>query len=229
MRDVWVQSPPCFSKHILPLHRSWCLSLSECRVQTVLYRPTASSEKTALRLWLFDWRWAEDSTDGFVEHRLKATLSKGGAFQIFHGACTQVQKETRIKTFLTVTPSIAHWLLQRWRRHIRKNKKRWETHTLNILHRMQTVQLRTQNLVWSCKPNRLWTLLLTDFFSHSKALWVSNGSEFLFFQLFNSVLVVSQVDLGSNQNDWGVGAVMPDLRIPLWEKETAHFRYRNNE
>lgn len=67
------------------------------------------------------------------------------------------------------------------------------------------------------------TLPLTYFFSHGKALWVSNRSEFLFFQLVNSVLVISQVDLGSNKNDWGAGAVMPHLRIPLGgNKEMAH-------
>lgn len=61
-------------------------------------------------------------------------------------------------------------------------------------------------------------LQLTYFFSHGQALRVDNGGEFLLLKLFDSVLVVSQVQLGANQDDGRVGAVVSHLRVPLGEE-----------
>ncbi len=58
-------------------------------------------------------------------------------------------------------------------------------------------------------------LQLTYFFSHGQALRVDDGGEFLLFELFDSVLVVSQVQLGAHQDDGRVGAVVSHLRVPL--------------
>ncbi len=59
---------------------------------------------------------------------------------------------------------------------------------------------------------------LTYFFSHGQALRVDNGGEFLLFQFFDGVLVVSQVQLGAHQDDGRVGAVVSHLRVPLWQE-----------
>ena len=60
-------------------------------------------------------------------------------------------------------------------------------------------------------------LILTYFFSHGQALGVDDGGEFLLLQLFDGVLVVSQVQLGAHQDDGRVGAVVSHLRVPLGE------------
>lgn len=56
---------------------------------------------------------------------------------------------------------------------------------------------------------------LTDFFGHGQALRVDDGGEFLLLQLLDSVLVVSEIQLGAHQDDGSVGAVVSDLRVPL--------------
>ena len=43
-------------------------------------------------------------------------------------------------------------------------------------------------------------------------LSVGNGAETLLLQLLNSFLVVSEIELGTDQDDGGVGAVMAYLR-----------------
>lgn len=60
-------------------------------------------------------------------------------------------------------------------------------------------------------------LQLTYFFSHGQALRVDDGGEFLLLQFLDSVLVVSQVQLGAHQDDGRVGAVVSHLRVPLAE------------
>lgn len=67
--------------------------------------------------------------------------------------------------------------------------------------------------------------LLTYFFSHGQALRVDDGGKFFLFELFNSVLVISQVQLGAHQDDWRVGAVVSHLRVPLQgEKKVRGYR-----
>ena len=61
-------------------------------------------------------------------------------------------------------------------------------------------------------------LQLTYFFSHGQALRIDDGREFLLLQFLDSVLVVSQVQLGAHQDDGCVGAVVSHLRVPLAEE-----------
>lgn len=62
-------------------------------------------------------------------------------------------------------------------------------------------------------------LKLTYFLSHGQALRVNNGGELLLLEFFDSVLVVSQVQLGAHQDDGSVGAMMSHLRVPLGSVE----------
>lgn len=55
----------------------------------------------------------------------------------------------------------------------------------------------------------------TNLFGHGQALWVRDGCKFLFFQLLNCVLVISQVQLGANEDNGSVGTVVSDLWVPL--------------
>lgn len=50
---------------------------------------------------------------------------------------------------------------------------------------------------------------------------VDDGGQFLLLELFDSVLVISQVQLGAHQDDGSVGAVVSHLRVPLRRKEEA--------
>lgn len=70
-----------------------------------------------------------------------------------------------------------------------------------------------------CKGQCITIEVLTYFFGHSEALRVSDGSELLLFQLFNGVLVISQIKLSPNENYGSVGAMMSDLWIPLLKKK----------
>lgn len=56
---------------------------------------------------------------------------------------------------------------------------------------------------------------LTNLFSHSQSLGICNGSEFLLFQLLYSVLVISQIQLGTHKDDGSVGTMVSHLRVPL--------------
>lgn len=56
---------------------------------------------------------------------------------------------------------------------------------------------------------------LTYFFGQCKTLWVSDGCKFFLFQLLDGLLLVSQIELGANQNNWSGRAVVPHLWIPL--------------
>ena len=56
-------------------------------------------------------------------------------------------------------------------------------------------------------------------------LGIGNGAESLLLELFSGLLVVSQVQLGANQDDWCVGAVVTHLRVPLCSRETYMYMY----
>lgn len=90
------------------------------RVQAIdgsLY--TTSLEEKAPWLWFWNWWWTQDCTDGFIEHCLKATLSQGWAFQIFHGTCRHrlesyrtVQKAARAQRFVSLFKGVVHGNVQ---------------------------------------------------------------------------------------------------------------------
>lgn len=50
---------------------------------------------------------------------------------------------------------------------------------------------------------------------------VDDRGQFLLLELFDSVLVISQIQLGANQDDGSVGAVVSHLGVPLRKKEEA--------
>lgn len=50
---------------------------------------------------------------------------------------------------------------------------------------------------------------------------VDYGVQLLLLEFFDSVLVVSQVQLGAHQDYGRVGAVVSHLRVPLWVKRTV--------
>lgn len=57
-----------------------------------------------------------------------------------------------------------------------------------------------------------------DKFCHNglyKHLWVCDWGQFLFFQLFICVFVISKIKLCADQNYWSAWTVMPHFRIPL--------------
>lgn len=56
---------------------------------------------------------------------------------------------------------------------------------------------------------------LTNLFGQCKALWVSNGCKLLLLEFFNGVLLVSQIQLGADQDDGCGRAVVPHLWVPL--------------
>lgn len=56
---------------------------------------------------------------------------------------------------------------------------------------------------------------VTDLFGHRQSLWICNGGEFLLLQLLCGVLVISQIQLGTHQDDGSVGAMVSHLRVPL--------------
>lgn len=55
----------------------------------------------------------------------------------------------------------------------------------------------------------------TDLFGHGQALRVGDGGELLLLQFLNGVLVISQIKLGSYQDDWSVWTVVSHFWIPL--------------
>ncbi len=63
----------------------------------------------------------------------------------------------------------------------------------------------------------------TDLFGHGQALRVGDGGELLLLQFLNGVLVISQIKLGSYQDDWSVWTVVSHFWIPL-NTHTTHFK-----
>lgn len=63
---------------------------------------------------------------------------------------------------------------------------------------------------------------LTNLSRHGQALWVGNRGELLVSQPLNGVFVISQIQLGANQDDGGVGAMVSHLRVPLRHHTRAH-------
>lgn len=57
--------------------------------------------------------------------------------------------------------------------------------------------------------------LITNLFGHRQSLGIRYCVKFLLLQLFNGVFVISEIQLGTNQNDGGVGTMVPHLRVPL--------------
>lgn len=62
---------------------------------------------------------------------------------------------------------------------------------------------------------------LTDLLGQSQALRVGDGSQLLFFQLLNCLLLVPQIQLGAHQDDGCGRAVVANLRVPLREHRTT--------
>lgn len=56
---------------------------------------------------------------------------------------------------------------------------------------------------------------LTYFFGQCKTLWVGDWCQFFLLQLLDGLLLISQIELGANQNNWSGRAVVPHLWIPL--------------
>lgn len=69
--------------------------------------------------------------------------------------------------------------------------------------------------------------VLTYFLCHGKPLGVDNGVQLLLLEFFDSVLVISQVQLGAHQDYGCVGAVVPHLRVPLWAKRTVSQKWQD--
>lgn len=59
------------------------------------------------------------------------------------------------------------------------------------------------------------TSIVTDLFGHRQALGVGDRGEFLLPQLLNSVFVISQIQLGTNEDDGSVGTMVSHLGVPL--------------
>lgn len=55
----------------------------------------------------------------------------------------------------------------------------------------------------------------TDFLGHLHALLVGDGGLTLGTELFDGLLVLAKIELGTSEDDGGVGAVVGDLREPL--------------
>ncbi len=65
----------------------------------------------------------------------------------------------------------------------------------------------------------------TDLFGHGQALRVGDGGELLLLQFLNGVLVISQIKLGSYQDDWSVWTVVSHFWIPL----NTHNTFQNDQ
>ncbi len=59
------------------------------------------------------------------------------------------------------------------------------------------------------------TKVVTNLFGHRQSLGICNWREFLLLQLVHGVLVISQIQLGTHQDDGSVGTMVPHLRVPL--------------
>ena len=46
-------------------------------------------------------------------------------------------------------------------------------------------------------------------------LWICDWCQLLLLQLVNGVLVLPEIELGADQDDGHVGAVMPDFGVPF--------------
>lgn len=69
-------------------------------------------------------------------------------------------------------------------------------------------------------------LQLTYFFGHGQTLRINDGGEFFLLELLDGVLVVSQVQLCTNQDYRRLGTVMSHLWIPLQENKLVIFSQR---
>lgn len=65
--------------------------------------------------------------------------------------------------------------------------------------------------------------MVTNLFGHGQSLGIRDWVEFLLLQLFNGVFVISQIQLGANQNDGSVGTMVSHLRVPL-QTQTQHLQ-----
>lgn len=63
--------------------------------------------------------------------------------------------------------------------------------------------------------------VITDFFGHRQSLGICNWREFLLLQLLYGVLVISQIQLGTHQDDGSVGTMVSHLRVPLHRDHTV--------
>lgn len=57
--------------------------------------------------------------------------------------------------------------------------------------------------------------MVTNLFGHRQSLGICNRREFLLLQLLHCVLVISQIQLGTHQDDGSVGTMVSHLRVPL--------------
>lgn len=65
--------------------------------------------------------------------------------------------------------------------------------------------------------------MVTNLFGHGQSLGIRDWVELLLLQLFNGVFVISQIQLGANQNDGSVGTMVSHLRVPL-QTQTQHLQ-----
>lgn len=63
----------------------------------------------------------------------------------------------------------------------------------------------------------------TDLFGHGQALRVGDGSQLLLLQFLNGVLIISQIKLGSHQDDGSVWTVVSHFWIPLNTQDIFNF------
>lgn len=68
----------------------------------------------------------------------------------------------------------------------------------------------------------------TDLFGHGQALRIGDGSELLLLQLLNGVLVVSQIQLGSHQDDGSGRTVVSHFWVPLNTQDISRLITGNN-
>lgn len=124
------------------------------------------------------------------------------------------------------TPDTSQRLVSRWEtcnvttsfQHIRK-----EYNQLLLKLKVYSFEIRQDRCsahVYFANLNEgVWAL--TYFLCHGQPLGVDNGVQLLLLEFFDSVLVVSQVQLGAHQDYGRVGAVVSHLRVPLWVKRTV--------
>lgn len=63
--------------------------------------------------------------------------------------------------------------------------------------------------------------VITNLLGHGQSLGVRDWAEFLLLQLVYGVFVISQIQLGANQNDGGAGTMVSHLGVPLQTHKRA--------
>lgn len=76
------------------LHRFWAKRTKIPRGQGSKGEGPRHLQQQAFPLPLLDRRWAENGSNGFIEHCLEATLCEGRALQVFYSTCRETQPLT---------------------------------------------------------------------------------------------------------------------------------------